>query len=408
MKFLIIVQDLRISGTSAGIGRRSFLAKLRKTYPESVIDVHYLINKDTEDRLDLLPVNSVTKHIVNRKIPFFIIFLNRIYWRLFHVSLNERYLLNKYANFIKAIDYSKYDEIFVTSAGVDHETILATYNLPILKKANLIFHDPYPLAWYSGTKREINNLELFRLKRIIKIVEQAKTCSSTAQYMSHDLQQLYASKKKFYTLSHQFDPNVFDFSDTEQMVKKLKKVRISYHGALMLGRNVENLLLAYDILISENPIYKEHTEFVLRLKGEGVKRLTDQFKHISNIKILETINFSNSSNEQIHESDIVIILENGPFYCNILVGKASFLAAYNKPMLCLSPEKSELREIITDNRCIANMHDIQNIKEKLKVLIDDRVISNEPFYPFGDYFSEENFKKNLNLIMNDANNINTN
>lgn len=400
MKFLVIAQDLRISGTSAGVVGRSFFAKLRKTYPDVEIDVHYIARNDTEDRLDLLPVNSMKKHIVSVKIPKFIIFLNRFYWRLFNVSLRERYIHRQYAKFISAIDSTVYNHIFIMSSGIEHETILALHNLPILKNANVIFHDPYPLAWYVGIpSRKIDNLELFRLKRMTEVVMQAKTCSSTAQWMSHDLQHLYASKKKFYTLAHQFDASVFDFSDTELVQKKSKKISISYHGALMFGRNVENLLLAYEDLIKENPIYEKQTEFVLRVKGDNFKRIKERFQNNSNIQILETINFSNSSNEQIHESDIVIILENGPLYCNILVGKAPFLAAYGKPVLCLSPEKSELRNIITDDRCIANMNDVDEIKEKLRCLIDNRLISNEKFKPFGDYFSDASFANQLNKIL---------
>lgn len=399
MKFLVIEQDLRVSGTSQGIISRSFLAKLRIAYPDSIIDVVYLKHHPSEDQLDLLPVNSIETHILDLRIPFFTKWANKIYWRLFHISLKERFIHKVYGSYIGKVDYLKYDHIFIRSAGLNHEIILGSLNLPILKKAIVNFHDPYPLAWYVGTTSEISNLELFRLKHIMEIVAQAKTCSSTAQYMSHDLQSLYASKKKFYTLPHQFDAAVFDLSDTSQMLKKTKKVNISYHGALMFGRNIENLLLSYEQLLQENPEYEQQTEFVLRVKGDGVKQLKERFKNVSNIQILDMVNFANSSNEQIHESDIVVILENGPLYCNILVGKAAFLAAYQKPVLCISPEKSELRNIISDERCIANIHNILEIKGKLQALIDNRLVSNEPFYPFGDYFSDENFKKVINAII---------
>ena len=159
MKFLVIVQDLRVSGTSEGIVSRSFLAKLRKTYPDAIIDVHYIIHRDTEDRLDLLPVDTIEKHIASTKIPFYITFLNRFYWRLFHVSLKERYIHKQYAKFIAAIDYTQYNHIFIRSAGINHEMILATHGLPILKKAIVNFHDPYPLAWYVGTTSSFDNLE---------------------------------------------------------------------------------------------------------------------------------------------------------------------------------------------------------------------------------------------------------
>lgn len=400
MKFLIVEQDLRVSGTSQGIISRSFLAKLRKAYPEAAIDVVYIAHHDTEDQLYLLPVDKIEKHVVNTKVPFWTVFWNRFYWRLFHVSLKELYIHKQYAKVIELLDYTTYDHIFIRSAGIDHEMILATHNLPILKKATVNFHDPYPLSWYVGSKTNFSKLEFFRLKRIMEIVAQAKTCSSSAQWMSHDLEHLYASKKKFYTLPHQFDETVFDLSDKSQMLAKNKKISISYHGALMFGRNIENLLIAYQELLQEDVIYKENTEFVLRLKGDGIKQLKQKFRSIENIQILDCLNFSNSSNEQIHESDIVIILENGPLYCNVLVGKAPFLAAYGKPVLCVSPEKSELRGIITDERFIADMNNVQEIKQKLKGLIDDRMISNEKASPFGDYFSNENFKTSLDLIIN--------
>jgi hypothetical protein len=240
MKFLIIVQDLRISGTSEGIVSRSFLAKLRKAYPGSIIDVHYIIHRDTEDRLDLLPVDKIEKNIVSTKIPAYIAFLNRFYWRLFHVSLKERFIHQQYAKFITKIDYSQYNSIFIRSAGTNHELILASHGLPILKNAIVNFHDPYPLAWYEASGENISKLELYRLNKMIQVVNQAKTCISSAYNLSHDLQFLYASKKNFFTLPHQYDDTVFDLSDTSQVIKKNKKVSISYHGALMFGRNIEN------------------------------------------------------------------------------------------------------------------------------------------------------------------------
>lgn len=399
MKFLVIVQDLRVVGSSAGIGRRSLLAKLRKAYPTAVIDVHYFIHEDTEDHLGLLPVNYIKKHIVNTKIPFYLTFLNKFYWRLFHVSLNERYVQKEYAKIIANIGYENYDHILVTSSGLRHETILATHKLPILRKSILVFHDPYPLSWYVGYNSNPSNLDLFRLKQIMEVVGDARACVSTANHMSHDLQYLYASKKKFYTLPHQFDSEVFDLSDTTQVIKKSKTISISYNGALMFGRKPESILLAYETLLMEYPTYKEETEFILRVKGDGAKQLKEKYKEHSNIHISDTLDFSNSYNEQVYERDILVILENGPSYCNILVGKASFLASCNKPVLCLSPKKSELRNIISNSKYIANMNDVSEIKVKLKALIDARLESKVPVYPFGDYFSDDNFVRMLNEIL---------
>lgn len=400
MNFLIIAQDLRVSGTSEGIVSRSFLAKLRIAYPESIIDVVYLKQHPSDDQLDLLPIDSIETHILDLKISFLTKWINKPYWRLFHVSLKDEYIHSVYASYIAKIDFKPYDHIFIRSSGLDHEIILATDNLPILKKAIVNFHDPYPLPWYVGTQKLMTNLDLFRIKKMAAIVAQAKTCSSSAHYMSHDLQYLYASKKKFYTLPHQFDASVFDLSDKQQILSKTKKVTISYHGAIMFGRNVDILLDAYQELIENNILYKENTEFILRLKGQEINRLHKKYVSIKNIHIFDTLNFSNSSNEQIYETDIAIILENGPIYCNILVGKAPFLAAYNKPVLSISPAKSELRNIITDQKYIAAMDNKEEIKIELEQLIMDCMESDSPSYPFGDYFSDANFKVMLDELIN--------
>ena len=400
MKFLIVEQDLRISGTSQGIISRSFLVKLRKSYPDAIIDVLYLKNHPSDDQLHLLPINNIIIHILNLKIPFFTKFKNRFYWRLFHISLNERHIQKVYGSYIAKLDYKKYDHVFIRSAGLNHETILGSKDLPILKNAIINFHDPYPLFWYSGSQSKLTNLELFRFNDMLQVVSHAKACMSSAITMSSDMQYLYGSKKKFYTLPHQFSPEAFDFSDQSGVIKKTKKVSISYHGAIQFGRNVDNLLDAYQELISEKINYKHNTEFILRLRGQDNARLTKKYLAVENIKVLDALNFSNSSNEQIHETDITIILENGPLYCNILVGKAPFLAAYHKPVLCLSPLRSELRNIIKDKSYIANMNDKQEIKDKLTLLIENRLESNEAVHPFGDYFSDDNFKKRMEEILN--------
>ncbi|MEW4925266.1 hypothetical protein [Algibacter sp. 2305UL17-15] len=399
IKFLVIEQDLRVSGTSQGIISRSFLAKLRMAYPESIIDVLYLKTYESEDQLDLLPVNSITSHIIKLKPPFHVKWINRISWRLFNYSMYDRFVHQSFAKYISQVDIDKYDHVFVRSAGLNHETILGTKDLPVLKKAIVNFHDPYPLYWYVGSKSELSGVELSRLQNMQNVVAQAQKCMSSANCMSKDMQFLYGSKKIFHSLPHQYDESVFDLSDVKDIYPKTKKVTISYHGAIQFGRNLDIVLDSYKELVEANKTFRDNTEFILRLKSSEFNRLKEKYQSIENIKILKSINFSNAAHEQKYIADINIILENGPLYCNILVGKAPFLAFTKKPILSISPLRSELRDIIKDGQFIAHMNDQQDIKQKLKALIENRLTSNEAVYPFGDYFSDENFKKSIDAIL---------
>ena len=188
-------------------------------------------------------------------------------------------------------------------------------------------------------------------------------------------------------------------TDVSTVLKKNKKILISYHGAIQFGRDVAILLEAYKELVVTNVLYRENTEFVLRLKGGDIPKLSAKYAAISNIIILNMTSFSNSCHEQMVEADINIILENGPLYCNILVGKAPFLAATQKPILSISPERSEMRRLITDSQYIASCNDQEEIKQKLENLILSRINSDEAVYPFGDYFSDENFKLMLDKVL---------
>jgi hypothetical protein len=67
-----------------------------------------------------------------------------------------------------------------------------------------------------------------------------------------------------------------------------------------------------------------------------------------------------NSCEQVHEADINIILENGPLYCNILVGKEAL--ANKKTDTFYFAGKSEMRRIITDDQ-YASCLDNKDIKQ---------------------------------------------
>lgn len=396
MRILIITQDLRTTGTSQGIIERSFLSKLRKVYPEAVIDVLYLCTHNQDDNLDILPVNSINKKVVNIKIPFYIKWMNRISRRLFNLLLAENYIHDQYAKEIKKVDYTLYDQIMVRSAGLKHETILAMHNLPILKHSIVNFHDPYPYTWYKGRADRITTNEFKRLQKVIEVVKDAKACCSSAYYMAKDLQYLYISDKYFYTLPHQFSFAGFDFSDKNQVRKKAKKIQISYHGALMFGRNIFILVEAFKQLMQEHDWIKNDVEFVLRVKGDGVKKLKEENQNNENILVLDTLNFSNSSNEQIHESDINIILENGPYYSNILGGKVPFLFALDKKVLISSPERSELRRYLGNYPYLYNMNDLEETKAKLLDVLTSENLYNSHAR---ELFSDENFKKQMDAII---------
>ena len=170
----------------------------------------------------------------------------------------------------------------------------------------------------------------------------------------------------------------------------------------MFGRNVFTLVEAFQQLLNQHEWIKNDVEFVLRVKGDELNKLKAMVKGSENILVLDTLNFSNSSNEQIHESDINIILENGPHYCNILGGKAPFLFALDKKVFISSPERSELRRYLGDYPYLCNMNDLEDTKSKLF----DVLISEESYNHVGkELFSDVSFKNAMDKILYNQNEI---
>lgn len=396
MKILIIAQDLRISGTSEGVVSRSFIARTRKSHPDAVIDLCYFMGYEHQYDKELLGVNTIAEHTVKRKPPYYIKLINALYRRLFSKSIYRTYYLQQFEKVIGNIPYQNYDLIFIRSSGLEYETILGSKKLPILKKAIINFHDPYPFFFDTSSNKILTDRELLDFKEMYEVIRSAKACTTPSTLLSKDLQIIYGNHKKFYTLPHQYDTDAFDLSDKTSVRKKQKAISFSYHGGLQFGRNLDILLDAFATLSDENQNIRENVEMVFRLKSAENNRLIQKYNEYKNIHILEGLDFSNSANEQTQESDIILILESYLDYSNILLGKAPFVASLNKPVFALLPTECELRKIIKNENYIATSNNAVEIKEKLHNLIND--FSNEKVNAFGDYFSLEQFKNNLKSI----------
>jgi hypothetical protein len=399
MKVLIILQDLRVSGTSEGIVSRSFIGKLAQLYPNAQIEVHYFMCYPHAYDKEFLQVARITEHKIQSKPSFGLKVTNAIYRRVFTKSLYQSFVIKQYRKPISNINHDQYDLVFVRSSGLEYETILALRGLPILGKAIINFHDPYPLFFDTSGTNVLTKKYLYDFKSMYEIVQDAYRCMTPSHLLSKDLQLIYGNQKKFYALPHQYAEGVFNLSDRTQVRKKQKPISISYHGGLQFGRNVDILIDAYVDIIKKNAHILEQSELVLRLKSSENKRLQEKYRAFDTIHILDGLDFSNSANEQSKEADIVLLIESALDYSNILLGKAPFVAALAKPILALLPTVCELRSIVKDDRFIATSKDQNEIKTKLEILILNLLNKDEVVSPSADYFSDENFKLMLDKVL---------
>lgn len=396
IKFLIVEEDLRVSGTSQGIISRSFIGYLSKSFPQAIIDLIYIHAHDSSiDKLSILPCNLIIDHTYKIEPPFHIKWLNRILRRLTNIMIYENFITHQFGRIINSVDYAAYDYIFVRSTGFNCYSILSLNGLPIIKRSIIFFNEPYPLAWSPGKNRKFEKNDFLRLKKMRNILSQVRGCVAT-KFLAQDLQFLYGSSIRFFDLPHVFDSEMFT------IIRKNKNTHQSvfvfgYHGSTQYGRDIKKVLNAYKELLNERSELFGKTKFILRLKSDYLQDLKNEFVDTNEIEFLPLINANLCLEEQINLIDCNVLLENGPLYSSSLLGKAPVVNSSGGNVIIVSPKRSELREIANPESVTG--YDKNDIKQKLLKTIE-RNNSEDKIFPFGNYFSQEIFKCKMEELMN--------
>ncbi|MBN3518691.1 hypothetical protein JYB62_01650 [Algoriphagus lutimaris] len=399
MKILVIAEDLRISGTSEGQVSRSFIYRLVSHPNVEKVDLLYLQKESGDHDIEMLEVNQFWQHeILFSKNPV-LKFIEKVGHKLLGRSLEDEIKLSKIHKILSKVKFDEYDFIAVRSTGHSFLSLRSIKDFKYLKeKVVLFFHDPYPVFWDPGYSGPLNRRSLFEFKEMKSLIDIGFKCVTPSNLLSRDLRFLYRSKKNFFTLPHQFAPEVFVSSNASGLKKVSEKVTIMYHGAIQLGRKIDPFIDTCKNLISENPSFEQEVELIFRIKGNDTERLKNKYKDMGNLKILPTVNSAIALWESKEIADINLIIEPSGNYSNILVGKAPLLDYVNRRILVLGPEESELRNLLIDKSSFALADSYSEIK--MAILIAIKKIKNEKSNNpvFGDYFSKENFNKIADTI----------
>ncbi|MDA9127597.1 hypothetical protein N9J65_01930 [Flavobacteriaceae bacterium] len=400
-RILVITEDLRISGTSEGIVSRSFIARLRNFFPDGIIHIIYIKCFESNDRLDLLPIDNCEEFEINLKPSVFIKWCNRLTRFFLSFSVYEKNLIEQIRKIYKNIKPQNYHHIFFRSTGLEFRSIIALENSKLLPHSIINFHDPFPKAWYRKSDYGFRKSDEKTLRSIIKIVERAKACITPSQVLSQNLAFLYQSNRTFHTIPHQFVPEVFNLPLPNILFSKKRpdKITLSYHGAHMFGRNIDFMLECFDELCAENYEINNTAIMRIRVKGQENSKLRKKYAHNNNIFILDSVDFFTSFSEQMTESDINILMENGPFYSNVLLGKTPIIDYFKKPILIFSPDSSEFRAICGNYTFLCSMNNKVEIKQTINSIVMAVKSGDEISSPFYDLFTQDYFNRSLSKVL---------
>ncbi len=364
MRVLILCEKLDIDYTSSGIGRSKLIYALsnsgyeidvlfdqfHKADVQKVADVNFIrLNKPKNIYSTLSPLHKIgalLNYIIGQNFGS----LECISWW----KKNIKELLSKHS----------YDVIYVLGSGQQWYTFFAMNdiktNIPIV----LNFHDPYPSSYHPEFKRSIHWVEKLRYIRVKKLTQRAFKVTVPSSMLAEYLCAYYPLNNKYVIVPH--GGLLLPYIKINEKEER-KKLTISHLGLLLSSRNPQTFVSAFDSLFEKYPEAKK--EIVLNIIGPFNIKNPDLKRFLEG---QEWIRFSSDrisypeSMQLLNQSDVLLLIDFDADFSPIMLGKLGDYFYFNKPIIALTPKKSET------SRLLGNQYpyktDVKNKDEQIKII----------------------------------------
>lgn len=380
MKILVLVEDLRINTTSSGVGSSNIIASLlaaghsvsciydyaeTSSFPWLQGDVSFSRVAQTAPNAFWLFLKKYTKgdaiSILLRGYPVEAAHKVRMWKEQLSKTLKESEGL--------------FDFIFVLGAGTSFLPYFAISKMNVPYKWIVNYHDPYPIVYYPEPyKREGRRIiDKIQIRNSHRVIRKAYRVSFPSQrlyeWMSHFEVCL---KQKSLILPHpnanlQHLPACVD-DDSAQIDSRY--FNLLHTGTLLGPRNPSSLLCAFELFISNSPEKREKT--LLHFVG-GDKTMTNYASYACrhNVRVFSRRVSYARSRELMQQSSVLLIIEADAEESPFMPGKLSDYIVAGKPIMALSPKKSEVRRLLGDDYPYATENgNVQQMVQILNILWD--------------------------------------
>jgi hypothetical protein len=352
MKILVLAESLRINTTSSGIVSSTFIKALENSGHEITClyeDSHDITSINFFDTTKLEPISySKRKKIWIDKIPK----LRGLetFVKGINVDFKSKIIdwKNKINLYIKEDDFDLIIALGSGASFLPHYTMLEV-NTKIPWMAN--FHDPYPFSLYPKPYKVRKNLIYWKQEKFTKkIIKKATFVSFPSQYLKDWMQSFFPLlKEKSYILPHVgIQLKNLPTSEIDNKVNlEPNKFNIVHAGTLLGPRNVKALFNAFHRFLNFDEEIKNGA--ILNVFGRVAKehKITiNENKGSSNLNIITDRLSYKRSLELTKEADVSLIIEADSNISPFMPGKLADLIFLEKPILALTPKKSETLRIL--------------------------------------------------------------
>ena len=361
MNILILVESLELNKTSSGIGRAKLINILNKKnsisviYPKEFAPGSTNLDPDWIENVKLKkfqPNEADTFEKLLNKVPK----VRALPSYLTGMSLSFSRIINAWEMAIEeALNQDEYDFIFVLGTGMSFAPHFAMANIDpgIPWIANI--HDPFPAHYYPEPYRKKSNIIYKRLaSHFDKVIRRATKISFPSLRLKEWMQKFYPEiEKKSFILPHpMIDESMISklpCLETDSIVSlKDNSFNLTHAGSLLGPRNPHHLIMAFRRFVQADPEIKKYAK--LNIVGKVAREHSDILKKYNqfseNINIVtERVSYRHSLSI-LKQSDVLILLEAAAKESPFMPGKLADYFWADKPILALTPPKSETSRLL--------------------------------------------------------------
>ena len=411
MNILILAESLRINETSSGIVSSTFIKALSLNSRVNHIDVLYQKDFDypvswlDDKKIRLIPLQVKVSQSLLKKIPK--IRALPAYFTGLSLDMLAQ-VKNWQEQTEQLLNQKKYDLIIALGTGssfMPHYALLKVKTtIPVLFN----FHDPYPMSRYPEPYRKKPNFIYFHQERFLrKMFKKAGALSFPSEYLKDFMLQGTQFRDKAFVLPHVGISLDNIPSKTEDLEVHLPKGKFNLlHAGTLLGpRKVDALFRAFERLSGEDDEFSQKT--VLTVLGKVAKehRYLEKLsgKTQGNLRVITQRVSYPKSLELLRQCDMALVVEADADFSPFMPGKLADIFYYEKPVLALTPERSEVRRILgKDYPYVARVNDtgtIYNILKRAWKAWKSGALKNPDAERLKKYVSVEDFNKRFDEIL---------
>lgn len=378
-KVLFIIEELGDITTSAAIVNYNLCKIIAKEYSSSAI----LTLDNTSERIkqDWSNYGTLFMHpkenIKKSQKPW--MYFNKIRALIYTILGNDFPHYNRIINIRKFLknNIDNYDTLILMSGGCGFTPHQAIKNNKVYNTKNIIslYHDPYPISAYPVPYNTVKRWkEYFKFRNLQKTF----SISNFVIFPSQRLYEWYLNdyeidKKKVKIIPHAVD----EILKLDIKEKDFNQIAISHTGTLLKPRNPKVFLEVFSRLKLKNTLvnfYGVINPFVFNdIKPfNDSKRINIFNERISYVESLAVL----------YKSDFLLLIESNGINNPFLPTKFVDYLNIEKPIIILSPEKSEVSRLVGSNypfitsldneigikEIFTKINDKKNIEKALSIL----------------------------------------